>query len=356
MRHFTRLSLVPILIAICVVVVYPIAAQDRPELPYTYTSTDGSFSFRYPAGWSYVIDEWYSPPFMWNGPFDENPLSNNVQPDYVHVIAFSPSNVADEIPQYISENPDYRVLINEFFGTSDEIGVSTQNEILNDRPATIVSLYSEDEVMGEIILIELESGETAVLIAHSRPGHYEMHRLTVEAIAISMQQHNYEEGSVRPYVVSDFNVQFDIPADFYALYDGEAYIFGTPRPVINDEAPLTGEMFGAIVSPDLFEGEFGRIELSIESFDRLVDVVFHSNFTIITPPELIEYTESPIKRRAQTTVAQVDLEIVLTLVELQNGQLIIFTFTVLPGEMPDFEDVIEQVVNSLQPLAADDDE
>jgi hypothetical protein len=329
----------------------PASAQDAPELPNIYTSADGTFSFHYPDGWTRVaIEAEVGAAVLWNGTAEDNPFRENPPADFVVVRILPPTYVGAELADLNTLQADPQALLRAFTGDDDAtFRFETLESSVNDRAATIIS-FRDDLTEGQAILVDLADEGVGIVHAFSDLGRYGQHQATVEAMAASMQVHTYEDGDVRPIVVNDLDVAFEIPAEYYALPEQEAMVFGSSQAIINDEAPQSGEAYAAIFAPELLGIDTEDAETLDALFDTVVSIFFgvDDEELILSPVESTVFDDSMINERLQATYTRGEFEGMLLLIEFVDGETVFLYFEVNAGELVDFEDVIDAIVESIQ--------
>jgi hypothetical protein len=354
MRHFRILA--TLILLSLVILPQPIHAQDPPvELPNTYITHDGSFSFQFPEDWFLTVEgEQGEVIFVSDFDFEE---FIDPETQLVMISIAPPGGLLTVFPfiEAIPETP--RELLDLIIAGLDDVTSNVSMEIeevaINDHPAVVVNA-EEDGSQEQVIIVDLGDGEMALLSATYYNIDYADQEETVMAMAASMTLHDYEQGDFRLVTSIDKNLAFEMPADF--IYDDteESEVhFGSNQNAIDASQPAEGEMVGVITSLEYLETELG---VTVESAEDVINY-FYDSFTdgavdgfSFGDVEQLTFEDSPLEAIFQFTYADDTFDSVVIAFQLPDGRLMAAIFATHSGEYADFEETITHIVTSVQPF------
>jgi hypothetical protein len=196
---------VGLLFLILAVLTLPALAQE--ELTETHVAPDGSFTFRYPAGWEVNDAEGLVT------------LTSPVEGDqYVVVLVYSPGWVAQSVGE--AETPlDIIEGLDDFF---DEIRGEPEAITLSGRDIAVAQVENETQE-GAAWVLPLSGGGFGMLHAFSPPGEFEAFSETIDAILLTFD--TPEAGSLTGQVeteasTNDLQTIQDYDAEWEAVIAG----------------------------------------------------------------------------------------------------------------------------------------
>jgi hypothetical protein len=335
-------------------------AQDPPDdLPQTYITHDGKFSFQYPSGWTIAPEELDGLLLLTNSDYEDSVFFDPESTDSVVVIIVTPDNFLEIFPD-IDELPRTpRDLLEVLIVDTDDPNIFTdiQEGTLNGHRAVFANV-DDGELSGQVFVLDLDDGDLVMALAASASGVYAQYQEQVLSIVASMTLHRYNQGDFRLVTSQAMNLSFEMPAEYFyndMVGDG-SLIFGTNEDVFNNGAPAEGEFMG-LFATDLFIRE--GLDLDIEGFESpehalaifsdsvIANILNNVSFSDV---EHVLIDESPLTDLVQFTFTSDTAEGVVIAFKLPDGRIMVGSFVVSNGELPDYEAIISQITTSINPF------
>ncbi len=180
-----RYTVVGLLVLLAALVVSPFAAHAQ-DLSQSFTTSDGSLTFQYPAGW--VLEEFFGTIILANSQqaadvfFEGNPITEG----QALLAVLTPTAVSEELSVSGDTADSAEALLAVFLRDTSGTTGAIETLTLGDKPVARGSATSEDDQL-VVYAVDFGAGGLGLVAQISLPGEADRHQDTTHAIIESMR-------------------------------------------------------------------------------------------------------------------------------------------------------------------------